>query len=61
MNQLSRAFGMPALATFDLPAAPAGIPTSARALVCDVHDLGDRIEVEADVPGMSKEDIKVRL
>ena len=59
MNQLTRAFGMPSVTTFDLPSTAAAVPAGARALVVDIHDMGDHIEVAADVPGMSKEDIKV--
>lgn len=61
MNQLTRAFGMPSVTTFDLPSTAAAVPAGARALVVDIHDMGDHIEVAADVPGMSKEDIKVTV
>lgn len=61
MNAMTRAFGLPALqTTFDLPSvAFPEVPATARALACDIQDKGDHIEVQADVPGMSKEDIKV--
>ncbi|KAI7840797.1 hypothetical protein COHA_005501 [Chlorella ohadii] len=66
MDQLSRAFGMPsvfapATSPFDMHTAdlPAAVPAMAKSLAVDVKDMGTALEIHADVPGMSKDDIKV--
>jgi HSP20 family protein len=68
MEQLSRAFGMPSVfspsaSLFDMPAAdlPAAMPAMAKSLAVDVKDTGNALEIHADVPGMSKDDIKVQV
>lgn len=63
MAAMSRAFGMPPLFT-DLPsvsAPPADMPALSRALAVDIKDAGDSLVIAADVPGLSKEDVKVEV
>jgi len=52
MDSLMRGFGLPALET-------ALAPQGAMSLAVDVQDKGDHYEIAADVPGLSREDIKV--
>ena len=62
MDQLSRSFGMPsffspgtAASLFDLPAAAAelpAMPAMAKGLAVDIKDVGNALEIHADVPGM---------
>lgn len=74
MNQLSRAFGMPSLGMpslgmpslfTDLPsiAAAADMPatSAARALAMDIKDTDSELQITADVPGLTKDDIKVQV
>lgn len=63
MSALSHAFGMPSLSMpslfTDLPSAD--MPALGRALAVDIKDAGDSLVISADVPGLSKEDIKVQV
>lgn len=68
MAEMSRAFGMPSLmptwssAMFDLPAAAADLPAmTAKSLAVDVKDTDKELQIVADVPGMTKGDIKVQV
>lgn len=68
MAEMSRAFGMPSLmptwssSLFDLPATAADLPAmTAKSLAVDVKDTGKELQIVADVPGMSKEDIRVQV
>lgn len=54
MNALTSGFGgMPA---FDMGSA---MPSGTRALAVDILDKGNELQIKADVPGMTKDDIKV--
>lgn len=48
------------MSPFDAPMMPE-IPRGAKALACDIQDKGDHIEVQADVPGMSQNDLKITV
>ncbi|KAL4452256.1 hypothetical protein ABPG75_007918 [Micractinium tetrahymenae] len=68
MAEMSRAFGMPSLmptwssSLFDLPATAADLPAvTAKSLAVDVKDTGKELQIVADVPGMTKDDIKVQV
>jgi HSP20 family molecular chaperone IbpA len=50
MEELTRALDLP---------SPASSTAGVRALAFDLMDLGDHLELQADVPGVAKEDIKV--
>ncbi|KAI3438118.1 hypothetical protein D9Q98_000559 [Chlorella vulgaris] len=67
MNALGRAFGMPSFGMgpaslfTEVPSLQAEMPAMARALAVDIKDTGSALEITADVPGMSKDDIKIQV